>query len=617
MDDARDTRGARKLAAAIEAFRLGERIAGARALDVGASTGGFTATLLACGAAEVTAIEVGHDQLAPELRADPRVHLHERTDFRRAPLSLAEGPFGFFTVDVGFMAARNTLRSLAFRLAPGAEGVVLLKPQFELPTGEVRGGDVSDPALRARALARFQERAERLGFAVVAHADSPVAGGSGTVEVLLHLRFRERPAHLPRPGERKPPPARDAASPSAPARAQAGALRWFAIAAPGFEPVVADELRALAHVTAVNATQGGVEFQGPLAAGYAANLHSRVATRVVVRLGEARAREFAVLRRRLQQLPFESWLAPERPLRVEVSARRCRLYHTKALAETLLLAAGDRLRAPLSAWQSSERDGDDDDAEAAHDDARAQPSAAFGHEPFARVLLRGEDDRFVVSVDTSGLLLHRRGARAEIGRAPLRETLAAGVLQLAGYRGDEPLIDAMCGSGTLAIEAADIACRRSPGRMRAFAFETLPNFDAGALAALREHAGAAAGAQPACPIVAFDRDARAVERARRNAARAGASDQVVFAQATLETFTPDGARGLIVLNPPYGRRLSTGDTRAFFKALGHTLRARFSGWRVAVLVPAAIHDKVLGLHATHTFALVNGGLRVRLLVAQL
>jgi putative N6-adenine-specific DNA methylase len=223
----------------------------------------------------------------------------------------------------------------------------------------------------------------------------------------------------------------------------------------------------------------------------------------------------------------------------------------------------------------------------------------------------------VLSIDSTGFLVHGRGAPPETGRAPLRETIAAGVLQLAGYRGEEPLVNAMCGSGTIAIEAADIACGRSAGRLRSFAFETFPNFDAGAFELQRNHALAGAREQPAFPIHAFDRDARAVERARRNAARAAAADQIVFAQATLEDFVAPAERGLIVLNPPYGRRLAAGDARAFFAALGDTLRARFRGWRVAVLVPSAIPDKVLRLRGAQVFPLLHGGLRIRLLVAQL
>ena len=155
MPDTPDTlasRGGLKLQAAMKHFDLGGRVRGARAIDVGASTGGFTEVLLRAGAVRVTAIEVGHGQMVDRLRRDPRVKLLERTDFKTLSVNVEPGPFDFFSVDVSFVAARSMLRGLAFRLRPGAEGVVLVKPQFELPRHQVKAGDVSSPALRARAL---------------------------------------------------------------------------------------------------------------------------------------------------------------------------------------------------------------------------------------------------------------------------------------------------------------------------------------------------------------------------------------------------------------------------------------------------------------------------------
>src|SRR3954447_5171473 len=169
------SRAGGKLEAAIARFGLGGALRGARAVDVGASTGGFTEALLAHGAASVLAIDVGHGQLHPALGADSRVTSLEGVDWRKLSLNEAAGPFDAFTVDVSFVAARNMLRGLAFRLRPGAEGVGLVKPQFELPDRLVRGGDVTDPALRARALATFQAKAEALGFRLLGSFDSPVA----------------------------------------------------------------------------------------------------------------------------------------------------------------------------------------------------------------------------------------------------------------------------------------------------------------------------------------------------------------------------------------------------------------------------------------------------------
>ena len=126
---------------------------------MGASTGGFTEALLAHGAASVLAVDVGHGQLHPTLGADSRVTSLEGVDWRKLSLNEAEGPFDFFTVDVSFVSARNMLRGLAFRLRPGAQGVVLVKPQFELPDRQVKGGHVDDPNLRRAALEKVRGRA--------------------------------------------------------------------------------------------------------------------------------------------------------------------------------------------------------------------------------------------------------------------------------------------------------------------------------------------------------------------------------------------------------------------------------------------------------------------------
>src|SRR5579862_1452506 len=174
------SRAGAKLEAALDQFGLTSAVVGARAVDVGASAGGFTEVMLAQGAVSVLAVDVGRDQLHPSLRADPRVTAREQTDWRRLPLHEAEGPFDFFTVDVSFVAARNMLRALAFRLRPGAQGVVLVKPQFELPDRQVKQGHVDDPNLRRAALEKVRRRAEALGFVLEGEIDSPVAGGEGS-----------------------------------------------------------------------------------------------------------------------------------------------------------------------------------------------------------------------------------------------------------------------------------------------------------------------------------------------------------------------------------------------------------------------------------------------------
>jgi putative N6-adenine-specific DNA methylase len=585
------TRGGRKLESAVAHFGLASRVRGASAIDLGASTGGFVSVLLACGADHVTAVDAGHGQLAAEWLRDARVTNLERTEFKTASLGIAPGPFDFFTVDVSFVAARSMLRGLAFRLRAGAEGVVLVKPQFELPSHLVKDGKVDAPELRKRALDTFAAKAERLGFVLLGFFDSPVAGGSGTVEILAHLRFAGRPESMPKLGERKP--ARPATKKATKTNAR---LCWFAVASPGLETPLCTELAALASIENTRVVEGGVEFSGAMGAGMAANLHSRIATRVLLRLGEGKARDFAPLRRSLAKFPWPSFVPRDRALRIDVSTSHCRLYHTGALAETVELAISDCV-GDLPKREKQAQVNDDEDC--------------------TRVLLRGQDDRFTASIDSSGALLHRRGWRLEAGRAPLRETLAAGVLALCEYDPALPLVDPMCGAGTIAIEAAAMARKIPPSLGRAFAFERWPAYDAETWQHLRESAGNSSIARATAAIVASDRDADAVEVARRNAARAQVADDVRFAVAEFGHDEIPTTPGLLVINPPYGHRLG-GRAQALrlARGIGQTLHAHYRGWRAGILCPdpqfiAAVAAGTRRAPAK-THVLRNGGLRVHL-----
>jgi putative N6-adenine-specific DNA methylase len=589
-------RGGLKLEAAITRFQLAQRIAGARAIDVGASTGGFTEALLAHGAVQVTAIDVGHGQLHPSLRADPRVDSREGVHFPKLPLAEAAGPFDFFTVDVSFIAARTMLRPLAFRLRPGAEGIVLVKPQFELADQRVRGGDVSDPNLRRDALAKVRAKAEALGFELVGHADSPVAGSSGTVEILAYLRFLGRSQKLPQPGERRGTTAR-ARTPAA-----VDDLAMFAVAAPGIEEVLGAEVRELKGAREVRVVPGGVEFSGDRRLLYRANLWLRTATRVLVRVGELEAREFARLRRRAGTLRWEQFLDGTRPVAIAASQSKSRLYHTGAIIENVQAAIGDRLRTPLPAAS--------DGGDAGNATSEEGPEAI-------KVVVRGVADRWTFSVDSSGELLHRRGWRSENALAPMRETLAAALLLLCRWDATTPLYDPMCGAGTLPIEACAFAMRIAPGLRRSFACEQWPSADAGVWAELRAEAEAARLAAPTASIGGSDRSAEAIDVAKRNAERAGLAGHLALQCATLAAANPPPGKGLVLVNPPYGRRV--GDPRSLqrlYGDLGRLLRSRFAGWRAGVLVADARLAGALGLPVLATHPLVNGGIRVQLLELQ-
>jgi putative N6-adenine-specific DNA methylase len=271
--------------------------------------------------------------------------------------------------------------------------------------------------------------------------------------------------------------------------------RWFASAPPGLEAVVVREVAALPGATEVAAVPGGVEFSGDLAVGLAANRGLRVATRVLRRLAVIETREFAKLRRHVARLDWGSYLDAGRPLRFEVSARSSRLYHTGAVAETLAEAIGAALGRPVTVAASAgpASAGDEGVARGGVEDEAADDAAA-GLAPL-RIFARGDRDRWTISVDASGPLLHRRGWRSEAGPAPLRETLAAGLLALAGYDPGRPLVDLMCGSGTIVIEAAAIACARAPGAGRRFACQDWPSFTAEVVARAEAVASVVGGAR--------------------------------------------------------------------------------------------------------------------------
>ncbi len=364
------------------------------------------------------------------------------------------------------------------------------------------------------------------------------------------------------------------------------------MASPGLEQPLCAELSALTPIEDPRVVEGGVEFSGALLAGMAANLHSRIATRILLRMGEVKARDFAPLRRNLAQLAWPNYVPQDCALRVDVSTSHCRLYHTGALAETVELAIADSV-GKLPKRERLAQAKEDDDC--------------------TRILLRGQDDRFTASVDSSGALLHRRGWRLEAGPAPMRETLAAGILALCAYDPAMPLVDPMCGAGTFAIEAAAMAGKIPPGLGRGFAFERWPVHDVASWQSLRE----TIPAHPAvhASITASDRDARAVEIAHRNARRARVEDDVRFAVAVFGQEQIPTPPGLVVVNPPYGRRLG-GRAQALRlgRNLGQTLRARYRGWRAGILCPdpafvAAVAAGVRQAPA-QTHALRNGGLRV-------
>ncbi len=394
----------------------------------------------------------------------------------------------------------------------------------------------------------------------------------------------------------------------------------YAVCPPGLEPLCAAELQALG-ARAVKAERGGVSMRCTTRQLYAANLWSRVATRVLVRAAQFEATSFAGLESALRhEVDLDRWLGGRAP-QLRVSAARSALYHTDAIAERAYGVWGrpesgeeaDTAGPAGPAWASGPLGAA---SAAGAEDAEADPEVGDGP---PLVVVRNVHNRFTVSVDCSGEPLYKRGWRQEVAKAPMRENLAAAMLLGCGWRPEQPLLDPFCGSGTIPIEAALLALNRPPGFARSFAFFDWPDFEPGTWASVIGQAAEAERDPAGWSIAGADRDAGAVAAATANAARADVEDVVTFTERPVSA-TPAVASGTepgwVVTNPPYGARIDHGgDLRNLYARFGTTVREQLPGWSVAMLVAdrrLAAHSG-LSLHEALRFA--NGGIDVELLVA--
>lgn len=380
-------------------------------------------------------------------------------------------------------------------------------------------------------------------------------------------------------------------------------LSLFAVTSPGLEALAAAELEAMGVSAA--AEPGGVAWEGTREELYAANLRLRTAGRVLVRAAEFRARTFFELERHAGKVPWEQWVGPGRAVRLRVTSRKSKLYHEGAVAQRVLEAI-ERRAGPLQGVEAAK--GEETEEEGA--DAQL----------FVVRFLR---DRCTVSVDASGELLHRRGYRREVAKAPLRETLAAAMLLASGWQGSAPLLDPLCGSGTIAIEGALLARRIAPGLAhgeggtRRYAFREWPDFDAAAWTEVVARAEEEALPSAGVPIHASDRDAGAVEATRGNAERAGVLSDLTLDARPLSAVEPPPGPGWLVSNPPYGVRVGeSAGLRNLYAALGRLARARLPGWTLALLSADRRLEAQVGVPFTEVLSTRNGGIAVRLVVGR-
>ncbi len=372
-------------------------------------------------------------------------------------------------------------------------------------------------------------------------------------------------------------------------------MRWIATCPHETVEVLAAELSALG-IRDQNKLHRGIGFETDLETAYRAHLSLRTASRIQRVVGEFAVPDINALRAGLQKIAWPEWLRSHRPLTV-----------TPALTDPHAQALGEEavIKSVVDSIQKStfERGAPRFDPEADN--------------PITIVLFI-RNGTCVLGLDTAGRALHKRGWRMTGHPAVLKETLAASILLLAGYTGQEPLLDPMCGSGTIAIEAAYIALNKAPLIHRGkddFALEHLAGFDRTLWRRVSDQLRAAKKDALPEPIYASDIRAEYVEVARASALRARVEKHIDFSAKPFQEWVPPKPSGLLVANLPYGERIGAGAINALYREIGSVIKQRFSNWRIALLTPSDAPIHLLTLKKRREISLMNGALPVKLLLA--
>lgn len=359
----------------------------------------------------------------------------------------------------------------------------------------------------------------------------------------------------------------------------------FLATPPGLETFLLEEVKQ-AKFKRAEAVRGGVTIWGDWNEVWRANLTLRGASKVLARIGGFRAFHLAQLDKRSRKFPWGDTLASGHIVKVEVvTNRKSKIYHAGAAIQRIERAIAEEFGATI---------------------------ATSMEEAEIVIKTRIDDNNVQFSVDTSGEGLHKRGHKQAMGKAPMRETMAALLLRACNYTGNEPVLDPMCGSGTFLIEAAEISRNMMAGRARNFAFEKLAMYDAHAVQEIKNAWHERESAQH---FYGSDRNVNVVGFSNANAERAGVLDVCTFAPTPVSNITrPEGATGLVIVNPPYGSRIGKKkDLFALYSAFGTVMREQFKGWRVGMVTSdtqLATSTKLPWLPTDAPIA--HGGLKVKL-----
>lgn len=374
-------------------------------------------------------------------------------------------------------------------------------------------------------------------------------------------------------------------------RTQIGRMNnYFATVSRGLEEVAARELERIG-AKEIRPDFTGVHFKGDKELLYKANLWTRTTFRILMPIAKVKSYSADELYRNVQKLDWSEYLQPDMTLAVTCTGKNKRLNHTHFTALQIKNAITD--------WQKL-RGG--------------KRSSVDTENPDLSINAHIDEKHCIISLDSSGSSLHRRGYRPAIGAAPMKETLAAALLDLAEWTPDLPFLDPMCGSGTLPIEATLKALNIAPGLYREFGFQTWLDFDPDLWQKLLQEASDRQNHDLNIPIIGSDRDLDVIRQAFVNAESSGLEDYVKFARQELSTIEAPADRGVLICNPPYGVRLGKeSELGDLYQLLGDIFKQRFKGWTAYILTGSMKLSKRVGLRTSKRIKLYNGSIPCTLL----
>lgn len=365
--------------------------------------------------------------------------------------------------------------------------------------------------------------------------------------------------------------------------------RYFATCPRGLEQLLADELQQ-AGAKSIKPTDGGVSFDGDWTVCYAANLHSRIATRILWQVGRGKYANEEDLFNAAYKLNWPQWFDVKHDFMVKVTGVKCPLKSLEFATLKIKDAVCDKFRSAVG----------------------SRPYIDTKN-PAVRIHAYLTAEEYQFYVDTSGSALYQRGNRGASIEAPLRENLAAGILKLSGWQVGEPLLDPMCGSGTFLLEAAMMALNIAPGLKRSFGFEKLRTFESDSWKKLKNQALSKARPATFQKIYGSDMDLRAVRVSKQNLEAAGLLEAVQVSQVDIVNAVPPADSGVMVANPPYGVRIGEDEALAeLYPKMGEALKKKFAGWNTYFLTNDLRMPKLMRLTPSKRTPLFNGPLECRL-----